>query len=259
MRTSQLRRLLGVAVAAMVALVFAAPLAQAATPAKGYEEFAGCPSPAENPEIAICMHSLIKSGNFKMGSKDVPISNPMTLTGGLNGELSGFDANSEGGLSKEKQLVPGGLIGITGLEWLVNFLTFNQLKLYAVTELVGEPEIGEGLTLPIRVHLINSALGSGCYVGSPSNPIVLNMSEAVEPEFVIDEETGIVGFLNGTYVDDTFSAPGASGCTLHLFGFIPISINGLVNSTAGLPAASGENETEQNIDIEIAPSELVYP
>ncbi|MEZ5076439.1 MAG: hypothetical protein R2725_03240 [Solirubrobacterales bacterium] len=259
MRTSHLQRLLGGAVAALAALALAAPLAQGATPAEGYEDFAGCPSPSENPEVAICMHSLIKGGNFKMGSKDVPLDKPMTLTGGLNAELGGFAANSEGGLSEVKQLVPGGLIGITGLEWLVNFLTLGQLKLYAVTELVGEPEIGEGLTLPIRVHLINSALGGGCYVGSVSNPIVLNLSEAVEPEFSIDEELGIVKFLNGTYVDNTFSAPGANGCTLYLLGFVPISINGLVNSTAGLPAGSGSNETEQDIDIEIAPSELVYP
>lgn len=259
MSSNYWKRLTMAVVTAIAAVCLAAPLAAADTPAKGYEEFAGCPSPSENPEIAGCIRSVIKDGDFQMGSKNVPISNPMVLSGGVNAQLAGFDANDKGGLSEAKQLVPGGVIGITGLDWLVNFLGIEGLKLYAVTELVGAPEIGDGITLPIRVHLINPVLGSNCYVGSASNPIVLNMSETVEPEFSIDPETGIVGFLDGVYADDTFSAPGASGCRLTLFGFIPISINGLVNHTAGLPAGSGSNETEQLIDIEIAPSELVYP
>ena len=56
----------------------------------------------------------------------------------------------------------------------------------------------------------------------------------------------------------TFSAPGASGCTLTLFGFIPISINGLVNTQSGLPAATG-NETNQTIDTELTDVRNVYP
>lgn len=265
-------KLLGAAIAALAALALAAPLAQATAPAKGYEAFAGCPSPSENPEIAACIRSVIKSGNFKIGNKNVPITNPMTLSGGVNGELAGFAANSKGGLSPVKQQVPGGVIGLTGLDWLVNFLSLEGLKLYAVTELVGQPVVGQGITLPIRVHLINPVLGNNCYVGSPSSPINLNLIEGTtsppppnkpisgkEPEFSIDEASEILTFKNGTFVDNSFSAPGANGCVLTLFGFIPISINGLVNATSGLPAAAGTNETVQKIDIEIAPSYRVYP
>jgi len=265
------KRALIAALAAIAAMALAAPVAAAATPAEGYERFAGCPSPAEYPEVAACIRSEITGGHFQMGSKDVPIDNPMSLTGGVNAELAGFAANSEGGLPPVKQQVPGGVIGITGLDWLVNFLSLEGLKLYAVTELVGAPEIGEGITLPVRVHLINPVLGNNCYVGSPSDPIVLNLIEGttsppppnepisgVSPEFSLGED-GILAFLNGTYVDNSFSAPGANGCKLVLFGFIPISINGLVNATAGLPAAAGTNETVQDIDIEIAPAELIYP
>jgi len=60
-------------------------------------------------------------------------------------------------------------------------------------------------------------------------------------------------------VDNSFSAPGASGCVLTLFGFIPISINGLVNSQSGLPAAAGTNETKQEFDAELVSKKLVYP
>jgi hypothetical protein len=266
------RKLLGAVVAALAAIALAAPVAQGATPAPGYERFAGCPSPAEVPSVEACLYSKIKSGYFEMGSKKVPISKPMILSGGVNGSLGGFVANSKGGLSPVKQLVPGGVIGLTGLDWLVNFLSIESLQLFAVTELVGPPEIGEGIALPIRVHLINPALGNNCYVGSASNPIKLNLIEGTtnppppntpisgkEPEFSFDEANEIIKLLNGTYVDNSFSAPGASGCVLTLFGFIPISINGLVNTQSGLPAPAGTNETVQNIDIEIANAFRVYP
>lgn len=272
MKSKHLKRLSCAVGAGLAAMALSAPLAQGATPAPGYGQFAGCPSPSENPTISGCIFSVIKGGNFKMGNKNVPLSKPMTLGGGVNENLEGFAANSKGGLSPVKQLVPGGVIGLTGLDWLVNFLSIEGLKLYAVTELVGAPKIGDGISLPIRVHLINPVLGNNCYVGSPANPIKLNMIEGttsppapnkpisgVSPEFTFDETTSIARFLNGTYVDNSFAAPGASGCTLTLLGFIPVSINGLVNATAGLPAAAGRNETVQKIDIEIAPSERVYP
>lgn len=271
MNSKHLKRVATVVGAVVAALALMAPVVQADTPAEGYERFTGCPSPAENPEVAACIFSEITGGHFQMGSKNVPISKPMTLTGGANSALQGFTATAEGGLSPVKQLVPGGVIGITGLDWLVNFLNLEGLKLYAVTELVGPPEIGEGISLPIRVHLINPVLGDNCYVGSPSNPISLELIEGttsppppnepisgVEPEFSFGED-GIIKFLNGTYVDNSFSAPGASGCKLVLFGFIPISINGLVNATAGLPAAAGTNETVQEMDLEVAPAEVIYP
>jgi len=55
--------------AALVAVAMAAPVAQATTPAPGYEAFAGCPSKTENPKIALCLHSEITGGHFNMGNK----------------------------------------------------------------------------------------------------------------------------------------------------------------------------------------------
>lgn len=259
------------AAVASVAMLLA-PIAQADTPAPGYEQFAGCPSPSENPSIVLCARTAITGGHFQMGNKDVPIAKPMTLVGGVNAETSGFAANSKGGLSKVKQQVPGGIIGLTGLDWLVNFLNVEGLKLFAVTELVGPPAIGQTLTLPIRVHLINPVLGNNCFVGSPSNPIVLNLTEhttnppppnqpitGTEAEFAFDESSGVFTFNNGVLVDNSFAAPGASGCVLTLFGFIPVSINGLVNSQSGLPAPAGTNETVQDMDTEFVESSRVYP
>jgi hypothetical protein len=258
--------------AVATALLALAPAAMATTPAKGYEAFAGCPSPSENPIVTGCLNSVVKSGHFQMGSKDVPITNPIPVSGGIDLEGKVY-ANSKGGLAPVKQKVPGGVIGLTGLTWLAEFLGSEALTLYAVTELVGQPAITfETISLPIRVHLINPVLGSGCYVGSPASPIKLNMTTQTtsppapnkpitgkEPTFSVDAEKGIIHGTGASFVDNSFAAPGASGCVLTLFGFIPISINGLVNSQSSLPSAAGRNETRQNIDLELVSSERVYP
>jgi hypothetical protein len=266
-------KLLGGAVAALVVVAMLAPMAQATTPAPGYGAFAGCPSPAEKAGIALCLRSVVTGGHVKLGSKEVPITNPIVLSGGTEEGLTGFAANSKGGLTPVKQKVPGGVIGLTGLTWLAEFLGSEALTLYAVTEAAGQPNIGLfELTLPVKVHLINSALGSQCYVGSTTTPIKFNLGfgttnppppnkpiTGVEPHFVSDPATGIFGLKGGTYVDNSFAAPSASGCVLTLFGFIPISINGVVNAASGLPAAAGTNETVQNIETELVESALVYP
>lgn len=274
-----LKRFGATALAAAVALVAMASFAaivQAKEPAPGYSQFAGCPSPEEDSTIAACIRTNINSGNFKMGSKTVPITKPFSLTAGVHVAPDGsesFVANSKGGLSVAKQLVPGGVIGWTGLDWLVNFLSIEQLQLFAVTELAGPVKpVGSDLQLPIRVHLINSALGNNCYVGSVSNPMVLNLTvETTSPpppnkpitgnsgEPFFNEATQIFTVKNVKYVENEFAAPGANGCTLTLFGFIPISLNGLVNLQAGLPSPAGTNETIQNTNVEIVQQGVVYP
>jgi hypothetical protein len=271
MRFKPIAILMAVVATALVAL---APAAQATPTAKGYERFAGCPSPEENPEVFLCQRAVITGGHFKMGSKDVPIVNPMTLVGGFTFEGK-IVANSKGGLTPVKQKVPGGVIGLTGLTWLAEFLGSEALTLYAVTELVGQPAIlegGAGVELPIRVHLENPVLGKSCYVGTPAAPIRLKTTfgttsppppnkpiSGTGPTEGTSDLPGVVLFKNGVLVDNAFAAPGANGCVLTLFGFIPISINGLVNSQSGLPAPAGTNETKQNVNLELAPREVIYP
>ncbi|HSS03657.1 MAG TPA: hypothetical protein VLK89_00525 [Solirubrobacterales bacterium] len=265
-KSRTLARLLFAAGAAIMAMALFVPAAGATTPAPGYEEFAACPDKAE---LTTCVRSDITGGHLQMGNKDVPISKTITLSGGINGGGTGF----EGELTAEPMPVPGGVIGLTGLDWLVNFLNVNQLKLYADTELAGTPQvIVEPLELPIKAHLINSVLGSSCYVGSKAEPIMLNLitgtTEPPKPNEPITGKRGTVSFdeaheivhLNeGEFVDNSFAAPGANGCVLTLFGFIPISLNGVVDLASGLPAKAGTNETRQNFNLAIVASELVYP
>lgn len=269
MKKKHFAKLSGALVAAVMAVAAMAPLAQATTPAPGYTQFAGCPSPAENSIITSCIRSVVKKGSIvKLGNKEVPIENPITLSGGIDENSQNFAANAQGGLTPVKQKVPGGVIGLTGLTWLVEFLGSEALTLYAVTEAAGLPNIKnlQELSLPVRVHLINGALGNNCYIGSFTSPIVFNLTTGTSGKLVgkpgeitFQESPEILFEKNGKYVDGTFAAPGANGCVLTLFGFIPISINGLVNSSSGLPAASGTNSTTQLIDTEVAGRDVVYP
>jgi hypothetical protein len=269
MKKNHLAKLFGALAMAVMAAALMAPFAQATTPAPGYEQFAGCPSPSENPIITSCQRSVIQKGSIvKIGSKEVPIENPITLSGGTDENLENFSANAKGGLTVVKQKVPGGVIGLTGLTWLLEFLGSEALTLYAATEAAGLPKITslQELSTPVKVHLINGVLGNNCYIGSFTSPIVFHLTTGksgkltgTPPKISFQESPEILFAKEGKYVDNTFSAPGASGCVLTLFGFIPISINGLVNSQSGLPAASGTNETTQIITTEVAASESVYP
>lgn len=267
-------KLLTALAAAALALAMIAPGAGAKEPAPGYTQFAGCPSPEENPEVVACFRSIINGGHFQMGSKDVPIEKTMVLSGGWDHTFTKFSANSKGGLTPVKQKVPGGVVGLTGLTWLLELFGSEALTLYAETELAGTPAGGDGVTLPIKVHLTNPAglLGSSCYVGSNSNPITLHLitgktnppppNEPIKgqlPQEIFQDELGIFHSNKAIYVDNSFAAPGANGCVLTLFGFIPVSINGLVNSQSGLPSPAGTNETTQNTDSELTFSSLVYP
>jgi hypothetical protein len=272
-QSKTLARLLTLTGMAILAIALLAPMAQAKEePQPGFTQFRGCPRPEEKVMV-FCVRSDVLGGHLKMGKKDVPIENPLKLTGGVNASFGEFTANSEGGLSKVKQKVPGGVIGLTGLTWLLEFFGSEALTLYATTELAGIPSnfTFSTVTLPIKVHLEtpSGVLGSTCYVGSNTSPIVLNNTTGTtnpplpnkpisgkEGEF--SEENEIVYFKNGIYVDNAFAVPGASGCTLKLFGFIPISLNGFVNEQAGLPSAAGHNEAEQKINIEIALQSSVY-
>jgi hypothetical protein len=248
-----------------------ASLAQAETPAPGYSQFAGCPSPkSENPAISTCLTSTITGGNLHLGNKETKITVPIKLSGGIGPEGGPVFASPAGGLSKSKQKVEGGVIGLTGLTWLAEFLGSDALTLYATAELAGQPTVQtiEDITLPLKVHLENSTgvLGSKCYIGSVASPIKLHLVTGTsgkltgkEPTYKFEPSTEILKATNGTFVDGTFTAPGANGCTLTLFGFIPISLNGTINLVSGLPAGSGTNYTSQNYDLEVVEAALVYP
>ncbi len=272
LQSKVLARLLVVMGAAIAALALLAPVASAAKTKPGYEQFSGCPTAAEKASTVICIRSDVFGGHLQMGKKTVPIENPLVLSGGVNVEFEEFTAGPEGGLSKVKQKVPGGVLGLTGLTWLLEFFGSDALTLYATTELAGPPTgfNFEEVNLPIKVHLTtpSNVLGNNCYLGSNTEPIKLHLitgtTSPPPPNKPITGSSGelsfgeIVKVKNGKFVDNSFAAPGANGCELKLFGFIPISLNGFVNSQSGLPSPAGTNETVQEFNLEFTSRENVY-
>jgi hypothetical protein len=124
----------------------------------------------------------------------------------------------------------------------------SEIKLNRVNAIGKE---GTALWLPVRFHLENPLLGKNCYIGSSTNPIVLNLTTGVTspppPNKPISGSIGAIEFLEEgaailvkqiTSVDNTFAAPAATGC-----GGGPLSslIDQLINEKIGLPSPAGYN------------------
>jgi hypothetical protein len=248
------------------ALVFApaAPASSHNLPGE-FAPFGECPLDRET--ITDCIYSVTEEGSVTIGSKTVPIENPVTLQGGFEGagsEVKFFGAENGDTLSKTPQPVPGGLVGVTAPKWWPKFLQnwFNEgienglTGVNAIVELAAPAtsialstenlaiEEGTALGLPAKVRLENALLGNNCYIGSNAKPIQINLttgpSGAVSGTFgelVFNNEFTIFTITGGRLVDGTFTVPAASGCG----GLFALFVDPLVNSILGTPSASGKN------------------
>jgi hypothetical protein len=240
----------GIAVAVTVAAALAT-LVGAATATAGIDHelavFGDCP--LSNPAVEICTVSTTNGGEFVLGSKTVTINKTITLQGGLTSAsdllIPAADGNT---LSHTPLTVPGGLTGIEGLGGEVT----------ATAELAGPVHVngtnllrgfGIAVALPIKVKLDHPVLGATCLVGSESEPINLQLTTGTtsppEPNKPISGSPGKVTFTTdgnitlvsgGKLVNNSFAAPGANGC-----GLLPLVVDPLVNTAAGLPSAAGHN------------------
>jgi hypothetical protein len=262
--------------AALVASMALVPASQAlATPhhPKGeFVNFGDCP--LSNAKVLACVYSKSNGGFFQVGKKTVPLKNPVTLQGGLEFNEkaeSQFVAAEDGDtLSKTPQPVPGGLLGIEAPKSWPKFLQdlFNETinkgltGVNATVELAAPAsaikidtanllfEEGIALSLPTKIKLDNSFLGSNCYIGSNKSPVTIDFTTgATSPPppnksihgaagtLFINELGTLIRLSGGKLVNNSFAAPGASGCG-GLFSFL---IDPFVNSIIGLPSAAGTN------------------
>jgi hypothetical protein len=271
----------------VVASLTALGVALAASPAmavpKGeYAVFADCP--VSNLELDGCVVSRTEGGEIKIGSEAVPIKNTQTLQGGFIEEESGaleFVAAADGNtLSKTPQKVPGGLAGLVNCTEISNIVERVACEVVfenaltgvnATTELavpasslkLNEENLllasGTAVTLPVKVKLENTFLGSECYIGSNSSPLTLNLTTGTtSPPSPNTPITGTVGTLvtraeggilvdtGNSLVDNSFSTPGATGCG-GVFSFL---IDPIINGKLGLPSASGHNTAILNGTLE---------
>ena len=286
----RLATLFALAAASLAALAFAVP-AMALKPTGDFVNFGDCP--LNNPSVNQCIFAQTTSGQFSIGSTEVPITKTITLQGGLIfvGEprsetfVGAKDGNT---LSKTPQTVPGGLLKIVApLGWPeILQIIFNEFinkgitGVTATTELVGTPTLnrlnlffasGTALALPVRVHLENEFLGPKCYIGSASKPVTVNLTSGTtsppepnlpisgnpgEPEF--KDEGNLIIVKKNSLVDNSFSAPGSEGCGSQiLFGLFTGIIDSAVNSQLGLPSAAGHNTAVLNGQLEDASSVAV--
>lgn len=188
-------------------------------------------------------------------------------------------------LTKTPQKVPGGLVGLVKcneikgkgvLESLARAaceLVFENgvTGVNATAELAGPAssivlnennifsQSGVGLVLPIKVKLENPLLGGECYIGSNSHPMTLELTSGTtspkEPNKPITGKAGsnktraeglILVISENSLVDNTFEAPGVTGCG----GIFSSLLDPIINSKIGLPAASGHNTAILNNTVE---------
>lgn len=266
--------------AGLVVLAFAA-VAQAKLTGE-FVKFANCEY--KNTEVKKCLYSVTESGEVVLGNKTVPITKPVTIQGGYGAPVEEFSKfyGATNGVTLEPvpQNVPGGLAGLVNCKEIKNFflrisceLTFEngltgvnstlELAKPASEIRVSENHLagkkGIALELPLKVHLENPFLGSSCYVGSSSSPIVWKLTtgttEPPPPNEPISGTAGAAEFLEGlrilhlkgaTLVDNAWSAPGATGCGGFL---VELLLNPIINASVGVPSAAGNNTAILNNEI----------
>ena len=142
----------------------------------------------------------------------------------------------------------------------------KETKVTATVELAGPPsaitvnvnnlltEQGTAFGFPVKVKLSNGFLGADCYVGSDSNPIVVEFttgkSGALEGKsgstLKQDKNGFIVTLFTDTLVNGTFASPGVEGCGVER------GADAAINSALGLPSPSGQNTTVLNGTLKLA-------
>ncbi len=270
---------------AVTALVVLAPLTgasasttSAVTLRGGWAAFTRCPvddstmlaatgqAPDGSGSSALCVTNDSPSGTIKLGNTSATTGDT-NLQAGLVGNFSaGFSVVSPtaGAIVSAPVDIPGGLLGlmcpsnIPVISAICQEIVNSPLNtVAAVVQPAGNPSnfnFGAGLTkgepiltLPVMVQLQNPILGSDCYLGSDSDPIVLHPENLVTPK-VTTKRFNPNGKLNkkgvledvvatGEQGDSSFSVPGASGCG----GALSALIDPILNLKEGLPSPAGSN------------------
>jgi len=276
-----------------IALLSAAP-AMATEPTGEYAEFRNCPYATSG--VVTCILAKTESGEFVVGKRTVPISKTITLQGGARKPVEGVSefvgATNGESLSPTPQNVPAGLAGLINCEEITGSGFWEGVLraackaafekgltgVNAVTEIAGSPsairlsterllsEKGVALTLPVKVRLENSLLGSECYIGSNASPLTLNLTTGTTSppgpnkpikgkagEVKINPEGTIVTVTENSLVDNSFSAPEATGCG----GILSFLIDPIIDAQLGLPSASGSNTAILSGTLKSAEAEAV--
>jgi len=261
---------------AALAVFLPASGASAATPtlAGDWAPFSRCP--VDDPamlaadgvsNIAFCVASDSPSGSIKIGNVTASTGDSNLQIGLVQNTSTGvFSVVSPAGgaIVTAPVQIPGGLLGlmcpssVPVVTAVCDEITNSQLNaVTAVVQPAGNPSdfsLAAGLSsgipiisLPVKIQLQNPLLGSTCYLGSDSDPIVLHPENATTPAVNVeqfdgngtpDASNGVMDAIfstGGTQEDATAAIPGASGC-----GLLGV-LDAAVDLKVGLPSASGNN------------------
>ena len=243
-----------VALLAMGALLVFGGVASAAFP-----NYSDCPRAVSGVRFCIDVQGI--RGNLRIKEFNVPLGESLEIRGGLIERPEGgaiFEPpTGTNGFFARPVRVPGGLLGI---DWIPG----NEVL--AITELAGPATSividfsTLSISLPVKVRLVNFALGMNCHIGTDRSPVRLNLISGTTspppPNRPITGSTGELRFgelgdlriFGAVNVENSFSVPGASSCGLGL-GLI----NAIVNLRLGLPSAAGNNEIQVTNNIGLLP------
>ena len=248
--------------------------------------------PAANGlSVAACVAGNVTSGTLTVGNIVTPIVRPVNVQFGFftppnasfGGDNTGGIANYAGGilpppaglsamLSTKPDLIPESLttaLGCPGTNRVVKNLCQQAenfggryLDVYGLAQSAGQlTNFGVlSWTQRIKIKLINPLLGNSCYIGSNNNPIVVNPQLSLAPGGQLLSEndpnpakhpdTGVLDITAAIASDNTFTAPGVTGCGPG--GLANVAVDEALDTSAGLPAASGVNSLALNGSFGIA-------
>jgi hypothetical protein len=261
------------AIAGMLVLTAAVPARVMAVgyPAPGgiYTPFTDCPlhDPIMRlaaPGLAMgCIKSITASGTFTINGIPVPITHPVIVQFGTYSDLDSSgtqvfhvvppqDGNE---LIAEPEVIPNGVLVLLCAstdprvaKLCQAAMTSGNTDLSLQVQLAGpitnfSPLADSPFTLPVKVQLTNPILGGNCYIGSNSDPIVLNplfnpvgsLGFESDPDPTRFPNVAVLSISGSTLTDDTFSVPGATGCGPGG------AADAAIDAVLGLPSPSGNN------------------
>lgn len=199
--------------------------------------------------FGLCLGSNSNHGSIKIGNLPMATTGSTNLQAGLVGPSAdqlAVISPPGGALVSDPVDIPNTPVGtVTAVTQSAG--TPSDFNLFAGIQ-TGVPII----TLPIKIHLQNPALGPSCFLGSDQDPIVLHPentdlsnAQSIGGFFTFDPNgTPNLAGLDGSLLitgavqgDDTFAVPGAQGCGPNGDG----SLDALVNAVVGLPSPAGSN------------------
>jgi hypothetical protein len=243
-----------------------------------YKPFTNCPllnslMQESTPASATgCVAGVATTGTIKIGNITTPVTHKVYVQFGIWDPVNATPSQWIGGVLpppnglaaqqlSQPEYVKGGLLkalGCPGTLPTIVKLCAEATKvggkdklLYAQAETAG-PITNFDLTTwtqPLMFRLINPLLGANCFIGSTDNPVMVNPSLSLsatgktlieaDPNPTAHPDTDVIKIQGAIASDTTFTAPGVTGCGPGRWA--NIAVDGAIDTSAGLPAATGTN------------------